>query len=193
MGQTRIDIPGVGVVEFPDSMSPDEVNAAAGKLYRESNRSGDSDALVTSMVGPASRAATAIATSPTLPKSAATVGRITGAIAPMAAGAYEYGLPGFFSGAVGAAKGSWAGGKTGYFTGKLLQNATMPIAKGLSAAAPYATVLSGAQGVGDLAQMAEPDRKDIGVLGVGRSVDVPGAHPPVLNALLARLRAALGR
>src|SRR6185369_15588865 len=32
-----IEIPNVGRIAFPESMSADEINAAAGKLYREKN------------------------------------------------------------------------------------------------------------------------------------------------------------
>jgi hypothetical protein len=39
--------------------------------------------------------------------------------------------------------------------------------------------------------MAEPNRRDIGFLGLGSSVDVPGAEPPVLNELYRRLMAKI--
>lgn len=182
--------------EFPAGMDPKRAAAIVRAQFPEGNRT-LSDAQNTggaAMAGvpAAANIAARVATSPTLPQTAATIGRVTGAIAPMVAGGYEYGLPGFMSGAVGAAKGSWAGGKTGYFTGKLIQKAALPVAKGLEAIAPAASALSGASGVGDLAQMAEPNRKDIGFLGLGPSVNVPGAEPPLINGLLARLRAYYG-
>lgn len=35
MPQTIVDIPGVGQVEFPDGMTPEQINAAAAKLYQD--------------------------------------------------------------------------------------------------------------------------------------------------------------
>lgn len=102
-----------------------------------------------------------LATNPAVPQMAATAGRVAGAIAPVV----KYGPVGL----LGSAKGSWAGGKAGWFTGKLAQNVAAPVAGALEKAAPYAKTLSqigGVQGALDLAQMAEPDRRDIGTLGV---------------------------
>lgn len=152
----------------------------------------DSGALGLAAVKPAAGLAMEMATNPGFPKATATLGRIGGAVLPMAVGS-KYGASGMASGALGAAAGSWSGGKTGYFTGKLLQNAASPVARGLETVAHGANTLAGASGVGDLAQMAEPNRKDIGFLGIGPSVDVPGAQPPVLNDLIARIRARFTR
>lgn len=52
--------------------------------------------------------------------------------------------------------------------------------------------LQGATGVTDFAQTVEPDRHDIGVAGIGRTQHVPGEHPALLNAILAKLRAYAG-
>jgi hypothetical protein len=136
------------------------------------------------------------ATSPTVPKTAATIGRVAGAVSPPLVGAYEGGPIGFIAGLAGSAKGAWAGSKTGWHTGKLAQWAAKPVASALDAAAPYAQGLStigGAQGVNDLAQMAEPNRKDIGFLGLAPSVNVPGAKPPLINALYEALLERLQR
>lgn len=84
----------------------------------------------------------------------------------------------------------WSAGKGGYWLGRGIQSAAAPIGRAAEAIAPYAqtlNTLSGAQGVNDLAQMAEPARQDIGFLGVGPTVNVPGAHPPLLNAAAQRL------
>lgn len=116
--------------------------------------------------------AESVATSPTLPRTAASVGRIIGGVAPAIGGAYEAGPVGALAGLAAAAKGAWAGGKTGWFTGKLLQNMAAPIASGLDTIAPAlgkASSAAGVVGIGDLAQMADPDRKDIGFLGIGGS------------------------
>lgn len=78
-----------------------------------------------------------------------------------------------------------------------VQSAAGHAASVLERLAPYAqtlSTLSGAQGVLDLAQMAEPNRRDIGVLGVGigpaRSAEDQAAHPALINMLLQKL---LGR
>lgn len=119
------------------------------------------------------------ATNPALPRMAATVGRTVGAVAP-AVGALVTGNPAeAIALAANAGKSAWAGGKAGYFTGKLAQGAAGPVASALEKAAPYAQTLSTigvVQGALDLAQMAEPDRRDVGTLGVGPSVKA-GAIP----------------
>lgn len=90
---------------------------------------------------------------------------------------------------LGAMGGMMAGGKLGNLLGQAAQSVAGPIAKGAGAVAPFAQTLgtlSGAQGVGDLAQMAEPTRKDIGFLGIGKTRDVPGQKPALLNSLFSR-------
>ena len=144
-------------------------------------------ALVPASVGPAANLLMRFGTSPTAPQTGAMVGRITGAIAAPAVGAAKYGLPGFLGGMAGAAQESWAGGKAGYFGTKMLQSAARPIAGALETAAPYAHMLSGAQGLGALAQMAEPTRRDIGVLGIGSGTPDP-EHPALINEYAAKLR-----
>lgn len=114
-------------------------------------------------------AALNVATSPAVPRGAATFGKVMGAVAPIVGGASAGGPGGAALGATQAAKGAWVGGKTGWFTGKLAQNLMIPVAKVMQAIEPYAqtlSTLSGAQGVLDLAQMAEPNRKDIGFFGM---------------------------
>lgn len=172
--------------------APTEEEVLSHLAGQEHSQPGTNSSLGLAAVRPAANLATEIATNPALPKAAASLGRITGAVAPAIAGGIEGGPVGAAAGLMAAAKGSWLGGKTGYFTGKLIQNAAMPVAKGLTAVAPAANMLSGAAGVGDLAQMAEPNRKDIGFLGLGPSVNVTGAEPPLINGLLARLRAYYG-
>lgn len=120
------------------------------------------------------------ATSPNVPKIAAQAGRVMGGAAPVIGGGIEFGLPGAMVGVAGSAKGAWLGGKTGWHTGKMVQNLSAPVAQAMEKLAPYAqtlATLSGAQGVLDLAQMAEPDRRDIGFMGVGPHVDVPANAP----------------
>jgi hypothetical protein len=109
-------------------------------------------------------------TSPNVPKYAAKAGKVIGAVAAPIVGAVEGGPFGGLVGAAEAAKAAWAGGGTGWFTGKLAQSIARPVARGLEAAAPIADAVSkvgGVQGALDLAQMAEPNRHDIGFMGVG--------------------------
>lgn len=109
-------------------------------------------------------AAAEFGTNPAVPKAAATAGRVIGGVTSLPAG---------LSGLGDVQKGVWAGGRSGWFTGKMLQDMARPVSTLMEKAAPVATVLS-ALGVGqgglDLAQMAEPNRKDIGFLGIGPSV-----------------------
>jgi hypothetical protein len=130
------------------------------------------------------------ATSPTVPKTAAAVGRVVGGMAPVIGGASKAGLGGAMIGAAGAAQGAWAGGKTGWFTGKLLQNIALPIAEVLEKAKPYVqslSTVSGAQGVLDLAQMADPKRVDIGVLGIAPSDTKASQQSAVMGAQIRAL------
>lgn len=107
----------------------------------------------------------AFATSPSVKPAAAKAGRVLGAVTSFPAGITGFG---------DVAKGAWTGGKAGWFTGKLAQDIVASMADKieahwhtLNAAASKAVA---ATGVGELAQMAEPDRKDIGFLGIGKSV-----------------------
>lgn len=90
---------------------------------------------------------------------------------------------------IAAPRVGWAAGKGGYFLGKGAQSAAAPVATALDAARPYAQALgtaSGAQGALDLAQMAEPNRKDIGTLGVTLGDPHDPAHPALVNLLLSK-------
>ncbi len=127
-----------------------------------------------------------VATSPAVPRMAATAGRVLGAVVPPVAGAFEAGPIGALLGVGGMAGGSWAGGRTGWFTGKMLQNVAAPLTNALAAVEPYAQVLTkiaGAQSALDLAQMADPTRRDIGTFGVGLHDPQDPAHPALLNLL----------
>lgn len=189
MADTQIDIPGVGPIAFPDSMTEAQINAAATRLYQNANV-GKKQPPVTSWTSPgmdaaaagavlpgAARGAMELATNPSVPQVAAKVGRVVGGLAPAVTGIVEGSPMGTMAGLAASGKTAWAGGKTGYFTGKAMQGAAAPVASVLEKVAPYAQALStlgGAQGVGDLAQMAEPDRRDIGVLGLGPSIKANG-------------------
>ena len=209
------------IQSLPKGLSDDEVNARvyAGMEAAHADRfSGatpqstpakpsDSGALLMAGAGAAvpavAHGAMEIATSPTLAKTGGTIGRILGAAAPPVAGLIEGGPVGMLAGLLGASKGSWLGGHTGYFSGRLLQDAAAPVSRVLNAVGPYTQALrtgSGAQGVLDLAQMAEPKRRDIGVMGVGTSptaeqmhmtpdafADYQRQHPPFLNSLASKI------
>lgn len=135
----------------------------------------------------AADAVSAFAASPTVAKTAGAIARGGTTLAAIGHGLYT----GNMSQVISAPFQGWAAGKGGYFLGQGAQGVAAPVGRIMAKAAPYAQALStlgGAQGVGDLAQMAEPNRKDIGFLGVGPSVDVPGAEPPLLNAAYDRMK-----
>ncbi len=89
----------------------------------------------------------------------------------------------------------WRAGKGGYWLGKGMQNAvTGPVARAAYALEPFAQAISkasGAQGVLDLAQMADQTRQDIGSLGVAletpRTDEEKAAHPALVNALVGKV------
>lgn len=152
-------------------------------------------ALGASTVPSIARGAAEFATNPNVPAIGAKIGRVVGGLAPVFGGAAEYGLPGAAIGMAGAAKGAWAGGKTGWFTGKLAQGLASPLANALETLSPYAqmiTTASGAQGVLDLAQMADATRKDIGTLGISlekpRSQEEKDTHPALVNAVVDKVK-----
>lgn len=162
------------------------------KASREQNApQTDSGALGLAALRPATSLVTDMATNPAFPKATATAGRIVGGLAPVIGGGSKYGLGGAAMGLAGSAQGSWAGGKTGYFTGKMLQNMAMPVAKGMNAMAPYVGPLTVASGASDLAQMAEPTRKDIGTLGVTLGDTHDPEHPALLNLIAQKIRERL--
>lgn len=78
------------------------------------------------------------------------------------------------AGLAAAGPAAWAGGKGGYRLGYLTQKFALPMSKVAEEIAPYIKELASravaGQGINDWAQMAEPDRKDIGVMGIGHSV-----------------------
>lgn len=194
MPDTEIDIPGVGRVAFPDSMTKPQIDAAATRLYQNARVT----AGATSQDGGASDQSEVIAP----PGDAEALGMATAAkvapravdmVAPVAQRFAASRMVPKVAAAAGSALGNMAGGgvpvvsgitsKIGEFAGGLVakgaQKAAGVGAAAMNATKPYAqtlATLSGAQGALDLAQMADPDRRDIGVLGVGPSVK-SGAIP----------------
>lgn len=94
-----------------------------------------------------------------------------------------------------ASREGWLAGKGAYFLGKGLQSVSRPVANALKTIAPYMQTvgtLSGAQTALDVAQMAEPTRKDIGVLGVTMGDAMPDPeHPALLNLLAMKASDAI--
>lgn len=102
-----------------------------------------------------------LATNPKAWKAGKVIGEVVGGVAGM-----------LKAGPLGAAGGMWVGGKAGWRLTNALQRVAAPIAKAAAAIEPYvktAQPVIAAQGALDLAQMAEPERADIGVMGVGRT------------------------
>lgn len=127
-----------------------------------------------------------VATSPTFAKNA---GRA--ANAAVTAGELVHGLAtGNMNQVLASPIAGWSAGKGGYWLGRGAQAIAAPVAKVATAVVPYAqaaSTLSGAQGVNDLAQMAEPNRSDIGTLGVGSSNTVAAQQASVMRAQIQAL------
>lgn len=108
----------------------------------------------------------------TSPTAAATGGKVANAATTLAAAGHGV-MTGNPSQVIAAPLEGWAAGKGGYFGTKALQGAARGTSAVLEKAAPVIDALAkvgAVQGALDLAQMAEPNRKDIGVLGVGGSL-----------------------
>lgn len=108
----------------------------------------------------------------TSPTAAKTGGAIANAATTLAAAGHGV-MTGNPSQIIAAPLEGWAAGKGGYFGTKALQGAARTGAAVLEKAAPVLDAAGIVQGGLDLAQMAEPDRKDIGFFGVGRSIEIP--------------------
>lgn len=180
----------------PVVKSGDDVTALMGPSVSRTPSTNTGLAAVTASkaVPVAAQLAEEFVTNPNVPKAAAAVGRVVGGVAPIA-GHLAKGDP--FSALVrgfpDAALGSWTGGKTGWFTGKLAQRVTAPVASVLTKVAPYmqaVTTLGAVQSALDLHQMLDPKRKDIGTLGIGKTEHVAGEHPALLNLAVSKLREA---
>ena len=111
----------------------------------------------------AERAVMEFATSPTAAKTAGALANAGTTLAGVAHGVATGNIPEIIASPIAG----WQAGKGGYWLGKRLQSVAAPVATALEKVAPYASALSGAQGGLDLAQMDDPKRQDIGVLGIG--------------------------
>ncbi len=169
---------------FPDDFTDAEISAALGAIPAANASASpkaktwapvDSSALLMSGAAHAAPIAQTvveeIATNPNVVKTGKAAGQVAGLVKGLATG-----NP--FT-AIGATK---VGGKTGTMAAQGAQKVAGVTAALLEKAAPYTQALStasGAQGVLDLAQMAEPGRRDIGFLGAS-TVD-PGDPGPRLK------------
>ncbi len=199
---------------FPQDATDAEIEAAlGGHNLTQSDGGGLAAVAAGKGIPAAARGLMSFGTSPTVAKTGGIIGRVLGAVAPIVKGSLE-GPAGMVAGGVEAPMASWAGGKIGYFGTRMLQDAARPISGALESAAPVARILTqlgGAQGLGDLAQMAEPNRRDIGTLGVGASTDLTDAdlarigqtreqyeaykrsHPPIGNRITNAIGSLYGR
>lgn len=169
---------------FPADFTEAEISAALGAIPAANAASAPKAKTWAPLVAAAGKAISPAAdmlaefgTNPTVAKTAATVGRAIGAATS---------LPASLSGFGSMQKGAYAGGKSGYFTGKLAQDIARPASTVLEKIAPYAQTLStlgGAQTALDVAQLAEPGRKDIGTLGMTLGDAHDPEHPALLNLL----------
>lgn len=186
-----ITIPNVGDIAFPDSMSEGDVNAAAQKLYARANTKSASAgspsspslwAKAASELYPVAQGAVSeLATNPAVKTAASAVARTVAPALTLAGAAYSGAQSGGPLGALtegiraipAAAVAGWAAGKPAYRTARFLQNAVgVPLATAMDNAAPFvaaANPLMAVQSGLDLAQQIEPNRKDIGVLGFGKT------------------------
>lgn len=77
-------------------------------------------------------------------------------------------------------------------TGRLITRGAGAAKTGLSAVGKALNAVSGPIAMTDLAQTIEPTRQDIGVMGIGKSVDVPGMHPTAFEQLRQAILSRLG-
>lgn len=168
------------------------VNAPLAPQARTWSAQGDTGGLALAGAVKALPAVTSAVKAASTNPNAWKVGKNVGQIAGAVLGAKQDGI-------VGAATGMWLGGKVGWrLTNAAQRGIAAPTAKVLENVAPYAhalKTLSGVQGALDLAQMAEPNRTDIGVLGVGtgepRSAEERAAHPALINLALSKVSEAV--
>lgn len=133
--------------ESPSS-STDAALAIGKEGLIDTAASGAMGAISSKLVPAAANGLAEFGTSPTATKTGAAIGKAIGSVAPTIGGAIESGPLGAIAGLVAAAKGAWAGGKVGWFSAKLLQDAARPIATALenatgAPAAAIAQTLSG--------------------------------------------------
>ena len=133
------------------------------------------------------KAAAALSASPNAAKIGGALARGGTTLAGVIHGAATRNIPEIVSAPIAG----WQAGKGGYWLTKGLQRVAAPVGKALEKVAPYAqtlSTLSGAQGLNDLAQMAEPGRRDIGFLGFGPSQPTDRLSPEAERQIAYRIR-----
>lgn len=162
----------------PDGFVPDQVAAPSANEQKQRQSTNTALALGGSAaaVPAAKQLIEEIATNPQVYKGGRAAGEVLGGIGGLIKG-----------GPVGAAIGMASGEKAGGVLANAAQRLAVPVASAIDKAAPYVQTLSsmsGIQGGLDLAQIAEPTRQDIGILGIGKTQHVPGQQPAMLNAMV---------
>lgn len=110
---------------------------------------------------------------------------------------------GMTGGPIGAGVGALAGERAGELGPKVVRAGAKYSSMGLRKALPTLAkaagplnIASAVTGVGDLAQILEPNRKDIGFMGMSvsnpRSAEERAAHPALLNAIYDSIKKKLG-
>ena len=181
-------------MEQPEGFIPDKPTLPPGFIPDSAEPQSSKGALV---MQAAAKAVPAIATaaydfgtSPTVAKTASSLARnattLGGVIQGVATASPAQVLA--------APREGWAAGKGAYWLTQGAQSAARPVATALETLKPYAqaiSTISGAQGVLDLAQMADQTRKDIGTLGFSldgaRSQAEKDAHPALINAIASKI------
>lgn len=202
--QTLTDDELIAVSQSGDSallrkLTAEERARLTALMAKTTSRASDSLSLAVASKVPAvtARVAGAAAASQSLPRTVGSIARLGTMLGEIGHGLYT----GHPYEAIMSPLTGWSAGKGGYYLGQAAQQIAKPIASAAQAATPYAqglTSLSGAQGFNELAQMLEPNRQDIGFLGVGGHPDMVGgqswqdynqAHPALINELAAKIAA----
>ncbi len=187
---SQIDIPGVGLVEFPDTMSDADISKAAAKLHADattpSTTTGLKAAAGTATLPVAANLAERLATSPTAAKIGGAIANSGTTIAGIIHGVRTGNIPEIIASPIAG----WQAGKGGYWLTKRAQDVAGPIANGLEKVAPYANAATGALGAVDLAAMAHDNRPGHTIFGPGGTVDPQ--HVPVMNEISAVIAERLG-
>ena len=190
-------------MEQPEGFIPDKPTLPPGFIPDSAEPQSSKGAL---MMQAAAKAVPAIATaaydfgtSPTVAKTASSLARnattLGGVIQGVATASPAQ--------VIAAPREGWAAGKGAYWLTQGAQSAARPVATALETLKPYAqaiSTISGAQGVLDLAQMADQTRKDIGFLGFGHGLKPEDLkmspeeftkyqteHPPLINAIVNKI------
>ncbi len=179
---------------FPDDATDAEISAALNaipaanaehapqaKTWTPADSGSVAMAGASAALSPAAQLMAEVGTNPNFPKAMGTAARTAITLGGLGHGVVTGNLPEIVASPIAG----WQAGKGGYFLGKGVQSVARPLSDMATKIAPVVQAAAGAQGALDLAQMAEPGRKDIGTFGVGKSADVkndPAAIERVVKA-----------